>query len=737
MARRFQAAISSRCAARQACRGLGVFLLCSISCHQPLSPAPAHRLRFALHQQVSSLDPRCASQPEVAQVSSQIYETLLQVAPSADARTDLRAQAQGKATALVPGLLAALPTVSRDGLTYSFQLKAGSLFQDDPCFQESAGRGRELTADDVIASIKRLALDRPPQAELLQFIVGLGQWRENQGPGGEAKGGGGENGRLEAATLPIEGLKRLDRYRFHIILEQSEPDFLALLAHPLLGIVAREADRYYGSQGELHPVGSGPYVLAGAPSQGRIVLKRNLTHLPPAEFPASGAREEALPETVNHSVHEPFNEPCKESLSDQLIFEVMPDLEVSWLKFVAGELDFLAPPPAHFHEIFSPQSLSPSLQLTPAWALKKIEVFESSGWEAFHFALQAGDPWVGKNKFLRQALSVALDRNQWVSLFFPHPGRVAHGFWPQEEPAEQAKVKGAAAKAGLAPGEGKLRSVWTQWNLKLAKELLVKAGFPGGAGLPPLEYASLNDSLSIEMADELQKQWAVIGVRLNLSFYSPQQLQKVLANREAQIWLLAGPWPMEGPDPTVAQLQLLDSFAGGKERLPWNPGGFSSPGLEQSLARMEKTLLAHPLAAHGRGGVRRWQRQLFKLHRLLVEECPLILGGYYRKLVVGYPQSSLAPQRYRPWIPFSYESRKFYHKLPEAAPRPVKGSSKNKTAAAAGGGGGGGEPSFSQPEPRPGGSTEGSTEGSKDAGRLRWNPKKRSSSSQTLPPAPR
>ena len=54
---------------------------------------------------------------------------------------------------LKPNLAVDFPTISPDGLTYTFRLKKGVRYVDDPCF--AGGRGREVVAEDFIYSIKR------------------------------------------------------------------------------------------------------------------------------------------------------------------------------------------------------------------------------------------------------------------------------------------------------------------------------------------------------------------------------------------------------------------------------------------------------------------------------------------------------------------------------------------------------------------------------------------------------
>ena len=49
---------------------------------------------------------------------------------------------------LIPNLAEAMPEVSKDGLTYTFKIKPGTVFQDDAAFPN--GKGREVEASDFV-----------------------------------------------------------------------------------------------------------------------------------------------------------------------------------------------------------------------------------------------------------------------------------------------------------------------------------------------------------------------------------------------------------------------------------------------------------------------------------------------------------------------------------------------------------------------------------------------------------
>jgi ABC-type transport system substrate-binding protein len=74
---------------------------------------------------------------------SQLYECLLQY------------KYLKRPLELEPLLLAEMPTIAADGVTWQFKLKKGVLFHDDKCFPQ--GKGRELIASDVFYSWKRMA----------------------------------------------------------------------------------------------------------------------------------------------------------------------------------------------------------------------------------------------------------------------------------------------------------------------------------------------------------------------------------------------------------------------------------------------------------------------------------------------------------------------------------------------------------------------------------------------------
>ncbi|MEM6640025.1 MAG: ABC transporter substrate-binding protein [Pseudomonadota bacterium] len=160
---------------------------------------------------------------------------------------------------LKPNLASAMPTVSADGLTLTIPLKPDVFFADDPAFAN--GKGREVTAHDVVYSIRRHfdATNLSQGAWLWRDrIVGLDQW--------------GRDGADENAD--IAGLRALDDHTLQITLTGPFPQIVHTLAQGFSVVVPREAVDTYGQELAVRTVGSGPYRVTAFDSTS-VTLERN------------------------------------------------------------------------------------------------------------------------------------------------------------------------------------------------------------------------------------------------------------------------------------------------------------------------------------------------------------------------------------------------------------------------------------------------------------------------------
>ncbi len=194
------------------------------------------RLDFAISEKYQSLDPIKVTDVASFHIASQIYESLLRF--------------DDKTLSLQP-MLAETWTIGENNLIHTFKLKKGVFFHDNDCFKD--GKGREINANDLVYSFKRIYSDKTADYAYSLFkdkIVGAEDFRNN----------GGE----------IAGLKALDDYTVEFTLVKPSSNFLGLLATVATAIVPKEAIETNSI------VGTGPFTYDKAnDTKDAIVLFKN------------------------------------------------------------------------------------------------------------------------------------------------------------------------------------------------------------------------------------------------------------------------------------------------------------------------------------------------------------------------------------------------------------------------------------------------------------------------------
>jgi ABC-type transport system substrate-binding protein len=160
-------------------------------------------------------------------------------------------------TPLEPELLVQMPTVSRGGTHYSFQLRKGVKFH----------HGRELIANDVKYTLERLL-------------------NPASGSGGASLYAGltilGMQNLLNQRSTTLPGIKVTGKYTFTIDLEKPDSVFLYLLALNFTSIVPQEVVQQLGANWGLAPVGTGPFKLTSADLAKGYTFDRNPNYWKPA-----------------------------------------------------------------------------------------------------------------------------------------------------------------------------------------------------------------------------------------------------------------------------------------------------------------------------------------------------------------------------------------------------------------------------------------------------------------------
>jgi len=168
---------------------------------------------------------------------------------------------------LVPLVAAAMPEIAEDGRVYTVRLRPGIFFQPDRVFGD---KPRELVADDVVYSVKRLA--DPKLRAPYGFLV-EGKFAGLDELAAAAK----KTGKFDY-DRKIAGIEAVDRHTVRFRLNEPDFNLTYVLSHEATSIVAREViDKYAESDGRAmsHPVGTGPFKLGQWIRSNKIVLDAN------------------------------------------------------------------------------------------------------------------------------------------------------------------------------------------------------------------------------------------------------------------------------------------------------------------------------------------------------------------------------------------------------------------------------------------------------------------------------
>jgi oligopeptide transport system substrate-binding protein len=451
--------------------------------------------------QFESADPQRGFDETVDQLARQVYSTLLTY-------SYLERPYQ-----LAPDLLESMPVLGADRLTYTFKLRKGVRFVDNACFP--GGKGRVLTTDDVLYSIKRYAdgnVNRKSWFAMQGSVVGLDDYHAatlQAGPG------------ADLTRRDVSGLHRIDDTTFTIRLTHENALFLYALAMMPTAIVAPEAVQFYKERFALNPVGSGPFMATRAlDRQGTIRLVRNPDYY--RSYPATGAPGDA----ENGLLRDAGKRlPLVDVLEMPLIEEAQP----AALKFLRGELDWRPLDRANFTRMVA-RNADGSFRLADAWA-GKFAIYGVPSTEMDYLLLNQRDAVLGGNKALRQAIARAIDPQAVIDVLWNGRGRRLQSIVPYDLPGNE-RATGAASRPH---------------DVAAARALMAQAGFPGGQGLQPLTISFFETNAAThDEFDLLKAQLAAIGVRAKAAFMDQPTFTRAMENGNFQIASYG--WVADYPD---------------------------------------------------------------------------------------------------------------------------------------------------------------------------------------------
>jgi len=464
---------------------------------------PGEMVMYGETSMIRGFDPVKAGDVPSAIAISRIYEGLVQYSYLV------------RPYRVEPALAESLPRSSEDGLTYTFTVRKGIYFQDDPCFVRSGGKGRELTAEDFVYSIKRAADPKNESTGYWVFserIVGLDEFRALAG-----------KEKVTNYDRPVEGLTAPDRYTFQIRLTRPYPQLMWILTMQYAFAVPREAVERYGPEFINHPVGTGAYVLASWRRNYSVEYTRN------PKWAETGRKESYPSEGESNDRDKGLLDDAGKPIPfiDRIVEYVIEDDSTQWLKFVMGDLESSGISRDNWDVVIQDGSLTDSL------AKKGVRLNTTPTLDVYYIGFNMDDSVVGKNKKLRQALSCSFNSKDWVRFY---NNRILR------------------AKGPIPPGVGGYEDKPTPYpfDLEKAKRLLVEAGYPNGQ--EPATGKSLQLTIELGSADAQTREsmeltvdfMRKLGVILKPSYNNWPTFLAKMERRQCQMYRLG--WVADYPD---------------------------------------------------------------------------------------------------------------------------------------------------------------------------------------------
>lgn len=462
---------------------------------------------------------------------------------------------------------------------------------------------RELTAEDFVYTLKRHATTRittPISGIFSEYVVGLKDYmalvkaedaKLRKGLPADSL----DKPFLDFRQWPLAGASAPDPHLLRIRIHGKYPQWSYWMSMTFLAPIPWEADAFYAQPGfaaagltlDSWPVGTGPYRLVESIQDRRHVMERNPNYRG-EPFPCEGMpgdREAGLLDDCGKPT--PF--------IDRMVFTIDKESVPMKSKFRQGYYDI---------EVFERTDtgmpyrveMQDSEETRSLYTERGFRFDRSTEISSWIIGFNMLDPVVGqgstpeqaeRNRKLRQALSIAIDWEEYSRIFPKSAGEVAMGPLP-------AGLFGSrhGTPDDLNPvthrreGDRLLRR-----PIDDARRLLAEAGYPNGrdaaTGRPLVinyDYYAIPTAESRSSIDWVVKQFAKLGVQLEVRATDNNQFQDKVRKGKHQVFWLG--WLADYPD-AENFLFLLYGPNGKSASDGENTANYANPEFDRLFARLK------------------------------------------------------------------------------------------------------------------------------------------------------
>lgn len=379
----------------------------------------------------------------------------------------------------------------------------------------------------------------------------------------------------QGTVKSVSGLTALDRYTVQVTLEDARVPFVSVLAVGHAKIVPRDVVERDPDGFATHPVGTGPFRFVHWKRGKEIVLAANADYF-------GGAPK-----------------------ISQLIYRIFQGerADEMYEEFRKGNIEDTPIPMRNYREILARNN---------AFIYVKRPMLSI---RFYGFNTRIG-PF--RDRRVRQALLFAVDREALLRDVFLGRYTLARGVLPPGTQGFNPHLNGY------------------EYSPDTARQLLARAGYPEGRGLPPVEIlSSVNDEMFVRMHERVIRDLAAVGIKAHVRYQTDwPAFSEMLAAGRFQIFLYT--WYADVPDPENFLAKLFHSAS------PRNFFGYANPAADDLFVR-----------AHGEQDSQHRVELYRRAEQLIVDDAPLIpIFHYtYERLFQPYVRSVEVNGLGDPYIP--------------------------------------------------------------------------------------
>lgn len=465
--------------------------------------------------------------------------------------------------------------------TYYFKIKPGIFYQPHPAFamnEQGQPRyrfssakearpyqvladftevgSRELVAEDYLYEVRRLADPKvlsPVRGLLAEYILGMNEFTDElTKTRQELEQAKGKNVWLDLRTLEFSGLEQQSKYEFSIRLKGKYPQFKYWLAFHFFAPLPALVDEFYHQPGlsannislNWYPVGTGPFMLTVNDPNRVMILERNPNYREDF-YPSEGESEDQI------------NGLLKDAgrllpLLDKAVYALEKEAIPLWTKFMQGYYDRSGIGSDSFDQAVKVGG--DGISLSDEMQAKGVRLEKEIVLGTYYTGFNMQDSVLGdtgtkaereRKRKLRQAIAIAYDQNEMISIFMN--GRGVEGMSPLP-----------AGIFGHIEGEAGINKQVYDWvdgkpkrkSLEVAKKLLAEAGYPNGrdakTGKPLVLNLDTTGGSSSAIQAWMVKQFEKLNIHLNIRATDYNRFKEKMSTGNAQIFQWG--WLADYPD---------------------------------------------------------------------------------------------------------------------------------------------------------------------------------------------